>query len=453
MTDLGAGDNHSTQELKSMSYFSKLKIILSSRNFFVILITNYTGSLFLAAWVYLNLFFRDIGISYFELGLANSWAMLIGLFATMFGGYYADKYMQHRIYLAAFNKFFVAIAAFGIAIVTDFPGLIFIWTVFGASQFCQSSLGPIVFESLPPEVLGTAMSLFTLGGVFGIGGLVIVGILIENGFVAGLKVFFSLSAAASFLDFIIRILFLEKKQPVQDSDSNEQPKFINDLFGQYRTGIKVLVATIPLFVIIYALDAASDISYRFAESFYLNEVVGMVYSAINLTMIGATIVGVLGGLMAGFLLDKSEKEAKVMFLVYFFLPFSILLLLLSPSVPNWINLQSNSGIISVVSSTAFIAIIIKAGNDQVWRMISIGAVGRKLPREHTGKATAILTMIISLLGVIISPIAGFVYQMEGGIPLLMFVLALNLLILLLLLVGWLRNPRKEKIQTSVNSTT
>jgi MFS family permease len=419
----------------------------------VILITNYTGSLFLAAWIYLNLFFRDVGISYFELGVANSWAMLIGLFATMFGGYYADKYIQHRKYLAAFNKFFVAIATFGITMVTDFSGVIFVWTVFGFSQFCQSSLGPIVFESLPPEHLGTAMSLFTLGGVFGIGGLVIVGVLIENGFVAGLKVFFSLSAAGSFLDFIIRILFLEKKQLIQDSESNEKQKFIKDLFGQYRTGIKVLIATIPLFVIVYILDATSDINYRFAESFYLNEEVGMVYSAINLTMIGATIVGVLGGLVAGFLLDKSEKEAKVMFLVYFLLPFSVLLLLLSPYVPKWINLQADDGIISVVSSTAFIAIIIKAGNDQVWRMVSIGAVGRKLPREHTGKATAILAMIVSLLGVIISPIAGFVYEMEGGIPLLMLVLAINLLILLLLLVGWLRSPRKEKIQTSVISAT
>ncbi len=205
-------------------------------------------------------------------------------------------------------------------------------------------------------------------------------------------------------------------------------------------------------MIIFLLDATSDIIYRFAESFYLNEEVGMVYSAINLTMIGATIVGVLGGLMAGFLLDKSEKEAKVLFFVYFLLPFSILLLLLSPSVPKWINLQSDDGIISVVSSTAFIAIIIKAGNDQVWRMISVGAVGRKLPREHTGKVTAILAMIISLLGVIVNPIVGFIYQMEGGTPLLMLVLVINILILLILLVGWLRSPGKEKIQTSVIST-
>ncbi len=122
-------------------------------------------------------------------------------------------------------------------------------------------------------------------------------------------------------------------------------------------------------------------------------------------------------------------------------------------MPKWINLQSDDGIISVVSSTAFIAIIIKAGNDQVWRMISVGAVGRKLPREHTGKVTAILAMIISLLGVIVNPIAGFIYQMEGGTPLLMLVLVINLLILLILLVGWLRNPGKEKIQTSVISTS
>ncbi|MHA2271208.1 MAG: hypothetical protein ACXACI_05050, partial [Candidatus Hodarchaeales archaeon] len=74
-TNTGAGPN-------SNGYFSRLRTVLRSRNFTVILLTNYTGSVFIAAFIYLNLFFRDVGISYFELGVANGWAAFVGFFGT-----------------------------------------------------------------------------------------------------------------------------------------------------------------------------------------------------------------------------------------------------------------------------------------------------------------------------------------------------------------------------------
>ncbi|MFX1254379.1 MAG: MFS transporter [Promethearchaeota archaeon] len=435
-------------ESKKMGFFQNLKIVFSSRNFGIVLLTNYTGGLFLAAWIYLNLYFRDIGISYFELGLADSWAMAVGLFATMAGGYWADRYIPHRKYMVSFNKFFIAIATLLIAFVTDFFGLIIIWTVFGFSQFCQSSLDPILFESLPPEQMGTGMSLFTLGGIFGMAGLIFVGFLIRDNFIIGLKIFWLLASVSSFIDFIIRLIFLKKTELTQDTKADKEYSITRDLFKQYHVGSKVLIATIPLFLIVFLLDVASDINYRFAQLFYLNETVGMGYTAINYTMIGATIIGVIGGILAGHLLDRSENDAKVMFLIYFLLPFSVLLLLYSPSIPSWINIFPNEEIWEVISSTAFIAVLIKSGNDVVWRTISWGAVGRKLPREHTGKVMAILTMSISLLGVIISPIVGFIYQIEGGHPLLIIALVLNLVILCLLLIGWIRRSKKLNRQES-----
>ncbi|MFX1283072.1 MAG: MFS transporter [Promethearchaeota archaeon] len=429
------------------SYLENLKIVFSSRNYLVILFTNYSGAIFLAAWIYLNLFFRDVGISYFELGLADSWAMILGLFATLFGGYWADKYIPHRKYMATFNMFFLAIATFLIPFVTNFIGLLLVWTVFGFSQFCQASIDPILFESIPPEQMGTGTSLFTLTGIFGIVGLLIVAILIQDNFVSGLKVFWHLFTIVAIGNFFLRLIFLRKTQPAQPV--KDHTRGIKDLFNQYRTGVMVLISTIPLFFIVFLLDIASDINYRFVQTFFLNEEVGMDYSTINYTMIGAIILGVIGGLFAGFLLDRTKNDARVMFLVYMFLPFSIILLFLSPSVPEWTNLLSGEEIGAILSSTAFIAVIIKAGNDEVWRTIAWGAVGRKLPREHTGKVMAILSMSISGLGVFISPIVGFVYQVEGGRPLLLITLVLNILILVLLLVGWLRGFKRdiEKVPT------
>ncbi|MFX1508390.1 MAG: hypothetical protein ACFFDC_20090, partial [Promethearchaeota archaeon] len=185
-----------------------------------------------------------------------------------------------------------------------------------------------------------------------------------------------------------------------------------------------------------------------AQNFYLNEVVGMDYGTINYTMIGAICLGVIGGLSAGFLLDRTKNEAKIMFFVYFFLPFSVILLFYSPTFPRWNDFLPSEGLGALISSTAFIAVVIKAGNDEVWRTIAWGAVGRKLPREHTGKVMAVLGMSISLLGVLVSPFVGLIYQLEGGRPLLLIAFFLNLLILTFLLTGWLRSAEKDIEQAS-----
>ncbi|MFX0116884.1 MAG: MFS transporter [Candidatus Hodarchaeota archaeon] len=447
MSDPSNGEKRASKNANNLSYIAKLKLIFRSRNFVVILLTNYTGSIFLAAFIYLNLYFRDVGISYFELGLANAWAALVGLVGIMLGGYSADMAGgKHRKLMATFNKFFITIAALVIATATDFLGLLFAWTVFGISQFCQSSIDPILFESLPPEHLGTGTSLFTLTGIFGLIGLMLVGVLIQDGFVEGMRIFWLLAAVVSFIDFVIRLVLLDQTGMPQEVEVKELKSFARNLIQEYRSGIKVAAAAIPLFLFVFLLDVMSDICYQFAQLFYLNEDVEMSYESINYVMIGATFIGVIGGLFAGSLLDKSESEAKVMFLAYFLLPFAVLLLLFSPTYPEWTNVFPSSGFYAVMASTAFVAVVIKAGNDVVWRTIAWGAVGRKLPREHTGKVMALLSMSISIMAILIMPIVGFIYETQGGVPLLSMALVLNIVILSSLLWGWLRSIGKKAEQ-------
>ncbi|MFX0061224.1 MAG: MFS transporter [Candidatus Hermodarchaeota archaeon] len=432
-------------ETKTSSYYENLKIIFQSRNFVVILLTNYSGSLYIAAWIYLNLFFRDIGISYFELGIANSWSMLIAVFATLLGGYWADRYVHHRKYMAAFNKLLGALMAFIIPFVIDFAGVLIVWSIFSLAHFCQAALNPILFESLPPEQMGTGTSLFTLTSVFRVLGLTLVGIFIVNDFVNGLRLFWFIAAFGSLIDFIIRLKFLKIQEGRKKLLDGMENRLISDVLAQYKTGLKVLIVTIPLFFTVFLLDAISDIFYQFAQQFFLNEQVGMSYSIINYTMIGSTIIGVIGGLFAGFLLDKSKNATKIMFTAYFFLPLSILALIYAPIFPNWITPSDSISFLSIFSSTAFVAVVIKAGNDVIWRTIAWGSVGRELPREHTGKVMAILSLSIDFIGAFISPGVGLMYQMSGGKPVLGVTLMINLIILLLLFGGLIKHAvRKEK---------
>jgi len=440
-------------EAKHSSYIQNLRKVFQSRNYVVILLTNYTGSLFLATWIYLNLFLRDVGISYLEIGLANGWAMLIGLFFIMLGGYWADKHINHRRYMATFNKFFIAIAMFLMPFADTFISLIFVWTIFSLAQFCQAAIDPILFESLPKEQMGTGTSLFTLTGVFGILGLFLVGFLITDGFVEGLRILFILAGIASTLDFFIRLFFLEQGKIETEEKTKEKNNFVQDLVKQYSAGLKVMLAIIPLFFTVFLLDAASDINYQFAQNFFLNEEVGMSYNILNYTMIGATIIGVIGGLAAGALLDRTTNDTKIMFLAYLFLPFSIFLLFNSPMIPTWIDFQSSELLLTLISSTAFIAVIIKAGNDVIWRTIAWGAVGRRLPREHTGKVMALLRMAIQVLGVFLSPIAGFIYEQEGGGWLLIIAMGINIVILSLLIISWLKSRNNLDNQKHADLST
>ncbi|MFW9856295.1 MAG: MFS transporter [Candidatus Thorarchaeota archaeon] len=429
-------------ELKqeNIGLLESLKIVFRSRNFVVILLTNYTGSFFFAAWIYFNLFFRDIGISYFELGIANAFFFLIAMFATLFGGFWADRHGgAARRLMATFNKFFIGIAALLLTLVNDIYGLLIVWTIFGLGQFCQAAIDPILFESIPPKQMGIGTSLFTVGGIFSILGLVSVGVLIQGDFVEGLRLFFLLTSISSFVDFLIRFKFLKVSTNHFESPPARNP--LREMFGQYRTGLNVFLVTIPLFALVFFIDVISDTSFQFAQNFYLNETVQMSYTAINYTMIGASCIGVIGGLVAGRLLDRTENEAKIMFQVYFLLPFSVLLLYYSPIFSQWITLLPGEEVWQVISSTAFIAVVIKSGNDVVWRTVAWGAVGRQLPREHTGKVMAMLAMVISFVGFISSPIIGFIYQTQGGEPLLLVSFVLNVTILLLLLFGWIRSSK------------
>jgi hypothetical protein len=52
---------------------------------------------------------------------------------------------------------------------------------------------------------------------------------------------------------------------------------------------------------------------------------------------------------------------------------------------------------------------------------------------------AILSMMISLAFAVAMPIVGYIYEVEGGVPLLVIALILNITILCSLLVGWIRS--------------
>lgn len=268
----------------------------------------------------------------------------------------------------------------------------------------------------------------------------IIGFLINKGFVEGMKIFWYFFTIIAIFNFIARLIFMEKSNPVEDISNDNSG--IRDVFDQYKRGIAVLLATIPLFLIVFMFDVAADIAYNFGRNFYLNEEVGMNYTDINITMIAATSLGIIGGLSAGFFLDRTQNDAKVMFFVYFLLPFSLILLLNSITFPVWTNLFPMDELGSIISSTAFLAVMIKSGNDEVWKTLSWAAVGRNLPQKHTGKVTAILAMSTSLLGVVVSPIVGYIYQNEGGQPLLIIAIVLNVIILSLLLLGWIKNGKR-----------
>ncbi|MFX0091612.1 MAG: MFS transporter, partial [Candidatus Hodarchaeota archaeon] len=332
--------------------------------------------------------------------------------------------------------------AFLFTIITDFIGLIIIWSIFGIAQFCRSALDPIILDSIPKEHIGTGTSLYTLTGVFGILGLVFVGIFIAGDFVSGIRLFWILAAIGSFIDFLIRLIFLEQTEKKINQETGKV--FLQDLIIRYKDGIKVVFAAIPLLFFVYLLDVISDISYNFAQNFFLNETVGMSYTSINYTLIGATIVGVCGGLLAGRMLDRMKNDSPVMFFAYFLLPFSVFLLFNSIVFPQWIDILPNGEIWEVIASTAFLAVVIKAGNDVIWRTISWGAIGRRIPREHTGKVMALLNMTISLFGVLLSPIIGLIYEFHGGYPLLLVAFILNSLILSFLFFSWIRTLRKKE---------
>jgi MFS family permease len=422
-------------EATSVSWFQAVRTLLSNKNFSIFILTAWIYSSLQVINRYFPLFLRDIGLTYIMVGVLVSLLTGISLIGEFVSGYLADNY-DRRI-LASVTMAINAVGYFIIAYSGDIIMMALGFMMFGISSFTGKGGTAYIMEQMDRRHGGVGVSLFTLGTVFGLIPLFVVGVLLNFGvaFLGVMRTMFTFSGIAYMICALIRIRWLDSTQPRKRETKSDS--VIRDFFSENIRSIKLLARVFPVFIAVFCIDALSDTFYGLANLYYVNETLGFGIGDINLMLLLTLTFSIPLTLYLGRLFDKHGGK-KLTLMVYSVMPIAIGLLIVAQYIPyiaptSWLEAADSvySGL-SVLFSLAFIATAIKSINDVLWMSVINTYIQKSLPRQDLGKMlslTAVFVLSIVTFGQI--P-AGVIYELFRGLPLLFMALGLNFVILYIL---------------------
>ena len=423
------------EEGVSITWLQAVRKTVSNKNFTIFLLTAWIYSSLQVVNRYFPLYLRDVGLTYIMVGVLVSLLTGISLIGEFVSGYLADNYDRRK--LASITMAINGVGYFIIAYSGDIIIMAIGFMMFGISSFTGKGGTAYIMEQIDRRHGGVAVSLFTLGTVFGLIPLFVVGVLLNFGteFLIVMRTMFTISGAAYMICAFIRIMWLDSTDPGKRAAKSDN--VIRDFLSENIRSIKLLARVFPVFIAVFCIDALSDTFYGFANLYYVNETLGFGIADINLMLLLTLTFSIPLTLYLGRLFDKHGGK-KLTLMVYSVMPVAIGLLIVAQNVPyivpaSWLAVADSiyPGL-SVLFSLAFIATAIKSINDVLWMSVINTYIQKSLPRQDLGKMLS-LTAVFVLSIVTVGQIpAGVIYELFRGIPLLSMALGLNFVILYIL---------------------
>ncbi|MBY8998981.1 MAG: MFS transporter, partial [Candidatus Thorarchaeota archaeon] len=168
-----------SDESVTTSWFEAVRQTVSNKNFTIFLVT---------AWIYMSLqvvnryfplYLRDVGLTYIMVGVLVSLLTGTSLIGEFVSGYLADNYDRRK--LASITMAINGVGYFIIAFSGDILIMAMGFMMFGISSFTGKGGTAYIMEQIDRRHGGVAVSLFTLGTVFGLIPLFVVGVLLNLG--------------------------------------------------------------------------------------------------------------------------------------------------------------------------------------------------------------------------------------------------------------------------------
>ncbi|MBD3406255.1 MAG: MFS transporter [Candidatus Lokiarchaeota archaeon] len=427
-------ETSSSKDPTNLSWFESVKHVTSNRNWTIYLLTVWIYSSMSVLQQYFTLYFRDIGVTYFMVGVFISLMFAVNVVGSFAAGYLADNFDRRK--LSVITMVVNGISFFGLAFVDGANLLLitFAMIIAGLSSFTGAAGQAYSMQQVDRKFGGVANSLFTLGTTFGLVPLFVITLMlgVGVGFVEIMRYMLLAAAVLYWISALIRATVLESL-PVQ-TKGQKRDVGISDFFRENVRGLKLLMRVFPIFVGIIALDAFSDSFYNFASLYYVNETLDFGIPEINLMQLITLVFSVPLTLVLGRVFDK-QGGRKLTIAVYSIMPFAVFLLVIAQTVPyiapiEWLQAadQIYPGF-RVIFSLAFLATAIKRTNDILWFSVLGTYILKSLPRPDLGKMLS-LTQVIVLAFISFGPIpAGYIYTLWEGLPLLYVVIILNIFIL------------------------
>lgn len=419
----------------AISWFEAVRRTVSNKNFTIFLLTAWIYSSMQVVNRYFPLYLRDVGLAYVLVAVLVSLLTGVSLVGEFVSGYLADNYDRRK--LASITMAINGIGYFIIAFSGDILIMAIGFMMFGIASFTSKGGTAYIMEQIDRRHGGVAVSLFTLGTVFGLIPLFAVGVLLNFGmqFLHVMSTMFVISGIAYMICAFIRIIWLDPTDPSKRATKSDS--VIRDFISENVRSIKLLARVFPVFITVFCIDALSDTFYGFANLYYVNETLGFGVGDINLMLLLTLIFSIPLTLYLGKLFDKHGGK-KLTLIVYSVMPIAIGLLIIAQNVQyvaptSWLDFADSiyPGL-SVLFSLAFIATAIKSINDVLWMSVINTYIQKSLPRQDLGKMLSLTTVFVLSIATIGQIPAGVIYELFRGVPLLFMALSLNFVILYIL---------------------
>ncbi len=417
------------------SWADAVRKTVSNKNFSIFLLTSWIYSSVQVVNRYFPIYLRDINVTYVFVGLLVAVLAGVQLLGEFTSGYLADNYDRRK--LAALTMAINAVAYFILSIARDVWLVALAFVVFGVSAFPGKGGTAYILEQIDRRHGGVAVSLFTLGTVFGLIPLYVVGILLGAGliFEEAMRAMFFFSAIAYVVCALVRIVWLDS------TTSHVRAKgdggILRDFLSENFRGVKLLLKVFPVFIAIMCLDALSDTFYGFSSLYFVNETLSFGIADINLMLILTLLISIPLTLIVGRVFDKHGGR-RLTIVVYSVMPVAIGLLVVAQTIEyvapqSWLDAaESIFPGLSVVFSLAFIATAMKSINDVLWFTVIDTYIQKSLPRQDLGKMLSLSAVFVLAFVTVGNVPAGLIYETFQGAPLLLMALGINFVILFLL---------------------
>jgi len=427
--------NAAENEPSEITWRMSVKKLFTNRNFTVFLITNWIFASLQVAGQYFNLYLRDIGIPYIGIGTLMSMMLIVVLIGTAVAGYLADNYDRRNLSIIT-----MVINALGFLILSfavDFWTAGLALVVIAASNFTGQGGTAYIYETMDRKHSGVAVSLFTLGTLFGLGPLFVIALMLNSGLtlVQAMRPIFFFGAVIYVICAGVRVVWLESTKIRERKKSGGM---LRDFLHENMRGLRMLVRVFPVFITVMMLDALSDGFYSFSTLFYVNETLAYGFGEINLMLLITLAVSIPITLYLGRVFDRRGGR-RITVAVYSVMPLALSLLILARVVQyiapqTWVDyLHSFYPGMEVIFSLAFVGVATKATNDVLWGTVISTYVQKSLPRQELGKMLGLTTLLILLTAIFGPVISGYIYQtFLDATPLLVMAIVLNVIILVVL---------------------
>ena len=201
------------------SWAVSVRHLMANRNFKVFVVTNWIAGSMGVLWHIMNLYLRDIGINYVLLGFLFSAMALVTLIGTLVASYLADNYDRRN--LAIITMAINGIAMFILSLAASYEIVALGLITLALSNFTGQGGTAYIYQIIDRKYGGVAISLFTMGALFGLGPLFAMAILFNSGwtFILIMRAVFFIGAILCGITVVIRILWLEST-PIPERTRN-----------------------------------------------------------------------------------------------------------------------------------------------------------------------------------------------------------------------------------------